>query len=161
MKKGISLRQNRATTTRELEEILHQKGVKNFKGVFVKALLPSILKERAKGFYIINYGNLLEGTHWSAFQIVDKNNANFFSSYGDMPLKAICEQEDLETVYNNLKFQSNYSSNCGLYCVAWILWMSSGRSFSSFTKLLQDVDSEKTLLSNDKVIINLINQFEK
>lgn len=155
---SISPHQNRATSASEVKNILQSKGVK-LNSVIVKDQISDLIKNPKSGFYLLNYGTWFEGTHWAVIHVIDKNNFEFFSSFGDPPLLEIAKARSIDTVYNNLKIQSNLSDNCGLYCVAFILWRNSKRSFDSFIKQFEAVDSEKKLLENDKKMIGIINAF--
>lgn len=127
--------------------------------ILVKSQLPELMKKPIPGFYILNYGKILAGTHWAVIHVLDRHNLEFFSSFGDPPLRAIAENSKVDTVANNLKIQSNLSNNCGLYCVAFILWRSSGKDFKSFLEQFQAVESERDLFKNDRKMIGMLNTF--
>lgn len=150
--------QNEATSGQYLEKILNDKNVP-LEGIVVKSQLKDFMKNPKKGFYILNYGRFFQGTHWAVINVIDKYNFEFFSSFGDPPLQAIKNDSNVDTIYNNLKIQSNYSNNCGMYCVAYILWRNSKRTFKSFIDNFSAVDSERDLLKNDRKVFNIINSF--
>jgi len=148
----INIPINNPLTGKEINEALSN--VKDYRGLVIKFQLDKEWFKNAKdGFYVINYGQLFEGTHWVAMELRGKNIL-YFSSLGDKPLK-IFDTIKYKVIYNNYKFQSNYSANCGLWCIVFIRWMNSGRGFKEFSDLFYPHDSEKLLLNNDRKMISL------
>ena len=83
-------------------------------------------KQKKKGFYIINmqndkdeYGNELEGTHWTAFGIT-KNGAFYCDSMGVVPPMSVVEylKEFKPVPYNIQEIQDVHSTDCGWFAVA-------------------------------------------
>ncbi len=144
---------NKPLTGSEINEYL--KDVSKYRGLLIKSQLDKDFFRTAKdGFYILNYGRIFEGTHWVAFEL-DGNTITYFSSLGDRPLR-IFDAIPQRVIYSNYKLQSNYSMNCGLWAVAFILWRSLGRDLKDFANLFMPHDSEKLLLDNDRIMLSLL-----
>lgn len=139
-----------------IEKILKQNNKYNtirnsFLGVFPRDKLPQVKKLPA--CFILNTQPSSEpGEHWLAFYIDDKNVCDFFDSYGNSPSRF-----GLDNYLD--KFKSSYwskakiqgmSSNCGLYCILFLLYKSQNRMREFY------LEFNKTAFLNDKKLIYLI-----
>lgn len=87
----------------------------HFLGVFPRDMIP---KQSGDSCLIANTDTSKEeGTHWVAMFKQD-NICEFFDSYGRKPFKN--KFLSINSSYNSVKLQSNYSTVCGEYCIYYL-----------------------------------------
>lgn len=134
-------------------------------GVFSKDKLPPKRYMRDGG-YVVNlqddtdeYGNSLDGTHWTAFY-VEKGKACYFDSFGFVPPLQV--QEFLSSFkpvpYNIKTIQSVRSGVCGWYVFYFLYCMShSGRQlplvkrFENFLRIWSDEPKHNRAILEEKL----------
>jgi hypothetical protein len=110
-------------------------------GIFSIDKLPHILKE--KHFLICNLSpSNLPGSHWIAIIRTEKNTLEVFNSLGVSNLDTLKSyfkfKNTFELLFNEQKFQSDSSVNCGYFCIYFIVQ----RLFNldmSFEHLLEEI----------------------
>ncbi len=82
-----------------------------------------------------------KGEHWIAIYIRNKEHCEFFDSYGRKPkieflrfLKSRCKK----IICNRKKIQSEFTSNCGGYCIYYLFYKTRQYSMKDITKNLND-----------------------
>lgn len=139
----------------DIMRILKKQKVK-LNGIYMKDKLPSKLKE---GSYIINLQSSTEGygTHWCSFYY-DKKQSYYFDSYGFIaPLEV--HNKIKPYYYNDKDIQDIYSTACGFYSLAFLIFMNryshndqdKKEVFASFINLFTD-DTKK----NEKILYHLL-----
>ena len=139
----------------EIIKILKKQKIK-INGIYMKNELPSKLK---KGFYLINLQSSTEGngTHWCSF-CYDKKQSYYFDSYGFIaPLEV--HNKIIPYYYNDKDIQDLYSTACGFYTLAFIIYMDRYANkeqdkkevFASFVNLFTD-DTKK----NEKILFHIL-----
>ena len=106
-------------TNTEIHELVKHHNIKKFHGCFIDDKLP---KKLLNGYYIIN----LNGhSHWTCLL---KNGTNYFyfDSYG-FPASAEVEEQIGEYIFSTNQLQDMNSTSCGYFCVAFMIYMASGR----------------------------------
>ena len=99
----------------------------SFNRVFSKNNLPRI----KDGTYVINLDDkYIKGTHWISL-LIDRNFAIYFESFGleYIPQEVLNKVRDKSVTHNIFRIQDKESVMCGLYCVAFIEYMSAGKFF--------------------------------
>jgi len=143
---GLSLRNGLYSD--EVEEILHDAGVKNFGGVYSKDRLPTTLK---KGWwYIINLENFADGngTHYACFKY--GKNIEYYDSIGfPPPLQVLKLKENAGNIkWSNKQIQDLGSTACGWYCIARIT------SKLPYKKFIDKFSSDTFM--NDKILKQML-----
>lgn len=126
----------------------------------IPLLLPKI-KERSRGAFIINTDPASKnGEHWQAVYFDARphgdSEIDFFDSYGDEPdskllhgLKLISEKLNANTFlkykYNRIKLQSDRTSNCGWFCVQFLIDRFRGKPFKDATGFTDTVGGERAV----------------
>lgn len=134
-------------------------------GIVSKDKLPPKNHTRDGG-YIINlqddkdqFGNDLDGTHWTAFYI-EKGKAVYFDSFGFiMPLQVQEFLSDYKPVPYNVKtIQSVRSGVCGWYCFYFLYYMSHSKKnkslidrFVNFLDIWSDKPSDNREILEEKL----------
>ena len=117
---------NKPLSNYDLENWIEQLGIKYFRGVFSKDLLPTQIKKKECG--IINLDNHIgPGTHWVAYRNIDRF-CEYFDSFGlKMPLevKKYMATSGKRLVYSTDEIQERDSVLC-----QWLLVfiLSSGKT---------------------------------
>ena len=88
-----------------------------------------------------------KGTHWGSL-FIDKNTVVYFDSFGIeyVPQEVLNKITHKWITHNIFRIQSDYSSLCGFYCIAFIEYMIGGKTY--YTNLFSPNDYKK----NDKII---------
>ena len=81
---------------------------------------------------------------------IDKNTAVYFDSFGIeyIPQEVLNKIKDKSITHNIFRIQDNESIMCGFYCIAFIEYMLSGKTFLDYTNLFSPNDYKK----NDIII---------
>jgi len=105
------------------------------------------------GNYIINLQSSSQGTgtHWTALSVKGKN-ADYFDSYGAPPSIEIIDflkKRQCRIAYNNWIIQDLNSSNCGYFCLAFLLFknVAVGKTMNDFVNLFGEKENDKILCS--------------
>jgi len=107
-------------------------------------------------FYIINTASSYEnnGTHWVCLYLNNKQSF-YFDSYASTPLQEVinfCKSFSKHLSYNNYIIQSLGSDNCGIFCLAFILFMThNDYEPIPFIKAFRDREDD-----NDRVLEGII-----
>lgn len=125
------------------------KNIKNFDGCIMSDEGKKIKNNK---FYIVNLNNSYQkGSHWCALY-KDKNKSYYFDSYGFYPDKEI-EPYITPYEYNKYQIQSLYSSSCGYFCIAFVLYMSlNNNNIYNFINMF----SKKNFDINENILYNYI-----
>jgi hypothetical protein len=95
-------------------------------GVFPADRLPRTVTRYPCGFIANTDIMSREGTHWIAFYLPRRGQAEFFDSYGEDPTSNSVHfqrwftQHVSAVKWNTKQIQSAYSSVCGLYCLFFL-----------------------------------------
>ena len=149
------LSENNVLSDGEITQILKKQKIK-INGIYMKNELPSKLK---KGYYIINLQSSTEGfgTHWCSFYY-DKKQSFYFDSYGFIaPLEV--HNKIIPYYYNDKDIQDLYSTACGFYSLAFVIFMDRYANkeqdkkevYASFVNLFTD-DTKK----NEKTLYHIL-----
>jgi len=129
-RKGPFFRQNDEITplsNLELEKMVKQLKIKNFKGVFMIDTLPDKSSEKECG--IVNLDSIAnEGTHWVCYY-KDKNKKYYFDSFGLSPplkIKKYLGKNILTSTFQIQKLGTNY---CGHLCLYILYELNQNKSF--------------------------------
>ena len=135
-------------TNTEIHELVKHHNIKKFHGCFIDDKLPNNL---LNGYYIVN----LNGhSHWTCLL---KNGTNYFyfDSYG-FPASAEVEEQIGEYIFSTNQLQDMNSTSCGYFCVAFMIYMASGRggkaAYGNFLKSFS-----KDFKKNEIVLHKLFN----
>jgi hypothetical protein len=110
-----------------------------------------------KHFVVCNLSRSDEpGTHWIVIVHSELNKLEIFNSLGYNNIQALQPylqhfENDLEVEYNVDQFQPNDSSNCGYYCIYFVI-----HRICSYDVLFQSILDEYFLLDkneNDKIVV--------
>lgn len=97
------------------------------------------------------------GTHFTAL-LIRNNNALYFDSFGCVPLPEVtqyCKLHKLKLGYNNYIIQNIASSNCGIYCLALILYI--GQSKNLYDKANDYINMyEDDTKENDHILLTYL-----
>ena len=137
----------------EIEEIMKNKKIKNFRGVYSKDILPK--KMYVNESMVINIQDFLDGggTHWVC-TYVDRNSKDveYFDSYGLRPSDIVIkymETANKGIVYSSNQIQDLDSVMCGYYCIYFIIERYKGRKMAD---ILLDFKQKPSILN--KLIIS-------
>lgn len=146
----------------EIKSILESDPVtKNiFKGTYAKDEYP-IYDLKPSG-YIINTGVYgTPGEHWVSILVLS-DRIYYFCSLGSNPFKDHIMLNFLKTFNKNkiyvnpYRFQSNYSSICGQFCLLFLYYLSRGMPFRNFINLFDK--SINKMYWNEQLVCYLIKQ---
>jgi Ulp1 family protease len=90
------------------------------------------------------------GSHWVALY-VNKDTSEFFDSLGNSPRSyhkywhTFLMKNSKKYIFNDLRLQNFNSSDCGKFCIFYVVLRSSGIEFKSIIKMLQNVDLDRFL----------------
>jgi hypothetical protein len=104
------------TNDRELDRLMVYYNIKKYNGCFVKDELPVKLKN---GFYIINLNGK---SHWTAL-LKHGKKYYYFDSFGFPSPIEVEERIPKEYIWSDKHIQTEPTSSCGFYVVAWIKYM--------------------------------------
>lgn len=142
-------------TTLDIKRIL--RNVKHFGGVYAIDQLPLVLKKPQS--YIINLDpSYKEGSHWVAINFDIFGTANYFDSYGRAPdgniLTFIERFAPRGYTYSKNKYQDDYSSSCGYFCIIFVLLAKSPNKFYNLFEKCKTLKNERKLLQLIKNFID-------
>ena len=133
----------------ELQHLADQYHVK-LNGIYCKDEIPHTLHD---GWYIINMQNAADGngTHWECMKWDHNKPCVYMDSFGFLPSTEIIACFPHGYIYNQQQIQDIDSNNCGLYCIAtMVFWKSvakQGISDTSIMKSYQSMFSSHTKLN--------------
>jgi hypothetical protein len=106
-------------------------------------------------YYVFNLNNSNQrGSHWVALY-KGKNKSYYFDSFGFVPDKEL-EPYIKPYKYNKKQFQDIYSSSCGYYCIAFIIFMYySNNNYDNFIKMFDEND----LKLNEFILYNFLKKY--
>jgi hypothetical protein len=119
IRQGGQLETKRAlneTNDKELDRLMVYYNIKKYHGAFVKDELPAKLKN---GFYIINLNGK---SHWTAM-LKHGKKYYYFDSFGFPAPTDIEDKIPKEYIYSEKHIQTEPTSSCGFYVVAFIKYM--------------------------------------
>ena len=112
-----------------MKDWVKQLGIKYFRGVFSKDVLPKQIRNKECG--IVNLDDHIGlGTHWVAYRNIDKF-CEYFDPFGlKMPLevKKYMTTSGKRSVYSMDEIQERDSVLCGYWCLYYLLERQKGRS---------------------------------
>ncbi len=136
--------------------------VSSYLGTFACDKITSLPKRDSLVSLIINLDKAEDpGSHWTALSIKRKGYKK--SCYFYDPLGSPCTNNHiLEIVkhyksiqHNNQQVQAITSRYCGIYCIAFVLFMDKGgESIESFNNMF--VKSDYLLSHNDKIVVQYV-----
>jgi hypothetical protein len=138
-------------------------------GIYSIDKIPKTLKE--KHFLICNLSpSNLPGTHWIAIIRSEKHTLEIFNSLGVNNLDSLKPYfkfpNNFELIFNEEKFQSNTSINCGFFCIYFIIYriMNFDMSFEHLIEEIFNADENinDSLVTNfcQKLLLNDENLFD-
>ena len=144
---------NKPLTNYDLKNWVKQLGIKHFRGVFSKDVLPTQIKNKECG--IVNLDNHIgPGTHWVAYRNIDIF-CEYFDSFGLMmpsEVKKYMATSGKQLEYSGDEIQERDSVLCGYWCLYYLLERQKGRS------ILDTIHNSKFDMSdtsvNHRFIIN-------
>ena len=120
---------NKPLTNYDLKNWVKQRGIKHFRGVFSKDVLPTQIKNKECG--IVNLDNHIgPGTHWVAYRNIDRF-CEYFDSFGLMmpsEVKKYMATSEKQLEYSGDEIQERDSVLCGYWCLYYLLERQKGRS---------------------------------
>ena len=112
-----------------MKDWVKQLGIKYFRGVFSKDVLPTQIKNKECG--IVNLDNNIgPGTHWVAYRNIDRF-CEYFDSFGLMmpsEVKKYMATSGKQLEYSGDEIQERDSVLCGYWCLYYLLERQKGRS---------------------------------
>ena len=144
---------NKPLSNYDLKNWVKQLGIKYFRGVFSKDVLPKQIKNKDCG--IINLDDHIgPGTHWVCYRNIDRF-CEYFDSFGLMMPTEVSEYigtSGKQLVYSGDEIQERDSVLCGYWCLYYLLERQKGRS------ILDTIHNSKFDMSdtsvNHRFIIN-------
>ena len=144
---------NKPLSNYDLKNWVKQLGIKFFRGVFSKDVLPKQIKNKECG--IINLDDHIgPGTHWVCYRNIDRF-CEYFDSFGLMMPTEVSEYmatSGKQLVYSGDEIQERDSVLCGYWCWYYLLERQKGRS------ILDTIHNSKFDMSdtsvNHRFIIN-------
>ena len=143
---------NNQISNHDIDNVL--KDIPNYRGCFSKINLPNTLKD---GTYIVNLDND-RGTHWTSLIYKKKSNiCEYFDSFGILPPKDVIEFiGNKKMIYSSHHIQNISSSNCGFYCIYFIIEriIINKKPLDILLKFTNDGS-----IKNDKILFNELQQY--
>ena len=119
--------------------------ISKFKGIFAADEVPRL---NSDGSLIVNTQPINSpGEHWIAVH-VDRGRTKVFDSFGRPPPSFIVEKSDFEVSFSPHFIQHLLSSNCGLYCVAFLAASNAGKLNQFFELFSGDPDENEEILAD-------------
>ena len=120
---------NKPLSNYDLINWVKQLGIKYFRGVFSKDVLPTQIKNKECG--IVNLDNHIgSGTHWVAYRNIDRF-CEYFDPFGLMmpsEVKKYMTTSGKQLEYSGDEIQERDSVLCGYWCLYYLLERQKGRS---------------------------------
>ena len=120
---------NKPLSNYDIKDWVKQLGIKHFRGVFSKDVLPTQIKNKECG--IVNLDNHIgPGTHWVAYRNIDRF-CEYFDSFGLMmpsEVKKYMATSGKRLEYSGDEIQERDSVLCGYWCLYYLLERQKGRS---------------------------------
>ena len=120
---------NKPLSNHDLIDWVKQLGIKYFRGVFSKDVLPTQIRNKECG--IVNHDDHIgPGTHWVAYRNIDKF-CEYFDPFGlKMPQEVTkyMTTSGKRSVYSMDEIQESDSVLCGYWCLYYLLERQKGRS---------------------------------
>lgn len=124
----------------EIESYIKLLGVRGFRGVFMREMIPNkkIAQEYECG--ILNLGNVdSNGTHWTCY-VRDKGKTFYFDSFGNAPppIELVNYVGPTNLFYNDTSVQ-NYDDPpiCGHLCLEVLRRSSNGESWNTIMRVIR------------------------
>ncbi len=108
-----------------------------FRGVFPADCFPDKLRPLPGACVVNSHPQSGPGQHWLAFYQTQDNSVDFFDSFG-RPLSFYNFETDKHVVQQNCQIQSDWSDNCGKFCMFFIFMRSSGYSYASVIDMFKE-----------------------
>ena len=120
---------NKPLSNYDIKDWVKQLGIKHFRGVFSKDVLPTQIKNKECG--IVNLDNHIgPGTHWVVYRNIDRF-CEYFDSFGLMmpsEVKKYMATSGKQLEYSGDEIQERDSVLCGYWCLYYLLERQKGRS---------------------------------
>ena len=135
--------------SRELNNLMLKNPITKtkFRGVFPVDKVP-LVPSHKQMFFIINLDPSWEkGSHWVAVMSTSKGFCEYFDSFGwDSPY-AHLKKGLLKNnyIFSQKRLQHSFSTTCGQWCLLFIYYRCSGKSYKKFLSLF----STKNKMKND------------
>lgn len=115
---------------------------------------------RNNTFFIFNLSDDPPGTHWTAFYKKGKN-IYYMDSFGEIPpqdLKRLFDKYN--NIYCNASVLQNIDeSDCGYFCLLFLLYMKKYKNVSGMDKFINSFDVVNTEV-NRKLLFNQLSKFK-
>ena len=128
--------------------------LKNFK-LYDKCIMTDEgYKLKNNHYYVVNLNNSKQnGSHWCGLYY-NKDKSIYFDSYGYYPDKEI-EKYLNSYDYSNKQIQDLYSSSCGFYSIAFIIYMiNNNNNLKGFTDMFND-----NFKLNERILYDYLKKF--
>jgi hypothetical protein len=127
----------------------------HFKGVYPSNNIPNF--NQYPYSVIVNTDRAGQpGTHWVSIYVANRDNVEYFDSFGEPPNKDIelYLSRFKNMVRNKVKIQSVFDNSCGAHVIYYTLQKSRGKSLSMINKELNSPYSDSLV---KLFVYNLIN----
>lgn len=150
-------------STSEIDGFMNSMGMNNYIGTYPADFLKYLPANLPKEFgFIMNLDKSSKpGSHWIAVYIdtLHNNSIEYYDSFGREPTKDFMKQIKklidriepntyLKMKINRIQDQNVNSSNCGFFCMRWILDKATGRNFKESTRFNPNGEEEISLWKN-------------
>src|ERR1043165_1393347 len=109
---------------------------KIYRGTFAADELYKLERCRRPCLAVLNApARKYPGEHWTVIYLDDRENGEYFDSYGLVPSKAVMRflnKNCIQWKYNAMRIQSTISTFCGLYCIAYCVFKCKGKNMKEF-----------------------------
>ena len=122
--------------------------IKPFRGVFMRNELPSRPGRREYGILNLESSQEGFGSHWVAWYM-DRHKTYYFDSIGNFkPPPEFISYAREPIYYNSDQFQRSVNDwpSCGHLCIIFLLYLSTGHSYSEFLRRHGSFWSNESLL---------------
>ena len=133
------------TSTTELKTLANQFPWlrRYFIGVFSIDTLPTTISSYPTALIINSDPSHLPGQHWVALFVENETVSEYFDPYGLSPIDEIfrfSKRVSRTLIFNKWWIQHPVSSNCGLYCIYFLVARTGGVKFEEFVNYFKDYD---------------------
>lgn len=119
------------------------------------------LESLKSGNYILNYDDSMgHGTHFACFIVRKGRKIEFFSSFGDPPLKAFVDasKDGWEVDYNDVQEQAVRSKMCGMFCLMFLYLRKKRVPFETIVDHFFQNKSEAQRMRNNLLLFKFLNE---
>lgn len=147
----------------QIDDFIESMGMKNYIGTYPADFLKYLPEDLPREFgFIMNLDKSdKKGSHWVAVYIdtLHNNSIEYYDSFGREPsndfmkqIKKLIDRLEPNTYLkfkvNRIQDQNVNSSNCGFFCMRWILDKATGKNFKESTRFNPNGELEISLWKN-------------